>query len=88
VSGEDNHRDYTAETAAKIRQQIEAGFLAQHDIEHSEVNAIGRDRAACAFNALRRDYVCDHAKLVSDQREHIGIVVNVKNTWTLPRRQG
>jgi hypothetical protein len=36
VSREDNHWNGVAETAAKIRQQIQAGILTEGDVELSE----------------------------------------------------
>ena len=87
VSGEDNHRDCIAEAAAKIRQQIHAGILAKLNIEYREVNAVGGERAACAFHTIRGNHIGNRTELMIDQREHIVIVIDVKDTWTSPLRR-
>ena len=84
VSGEDDHRDCLAETTADIRQQIEAGILAQRDIEHHEVDAIGRERAACAFGTIHRYDFGYRPQFMSDKREDIVVVIDMKDARTWP----
>ena len=83
VHREDDDRDHIAQAVAQVRQQVQPGAGAKRNIEHREVDALGRERVralSIESTEITSAIVCE---CIAHDCKHVVVVIEMKNAGSL-----